>query len=120
MNIKLRTDSVDEIKKELFNKGCIDLGIGSYARWIHKNWHEVFLKKGLIKKTYDGLYVPRMMVFEQYCEWIGLYTDFIKSRETKYVLSPEQIAKIKAENLFERYKQEILIEEDRSNPAVRL
>jgi hypothetical protein len=52
--------------KRLEAKGYIDLGSGSYFRFIHKEWFDKAVKEGIIIKSKDGKWLPIIEMEESY------------------------------------------------------
>jgi len=88
-------------KKRLEAKGIIDLGIGSYWRFMDKEWFEKAKQEEIIKQNAYGQWVP-LVVMEEKTETIGRRG---KDAITKIVgtrISQESLRKLK--DFSDRYE----------------
>lgn len=91
---------MNPFEQELFAKGYIKLQPGSYRIWISKRWHEMFVRRGLVRKNYYKQYCPLMETLQEFCRWDDLYDklchdrDFPKSRP---FLTENEIVEIRRE-----------------------
>lgn len=58
---------------ELFHKGYIKLQPGSYRIWMSKKWHEMFVRRGFVKKNFYKQYVGNMDTLSYFIIWLTLY-----------------------------------------------
>lgn len=115
-------DKNNPIQNELFKKGYVYLPIGSYRRWILKNWHELFVYKKLITRNAYGQFVPLRDTLRDFMYWDNLYNQFERARDNVpkgSLLTPEEAAAIKQENLFDGIEQLTLITTD-TQPEITL
>ena len=77
---------MNPFESELFSKGYIKLPLGSYALWISKKWHMMFVRRGLVIKNFYNQYIIVGENLSVYLKWIRLYDktqhdrDFPKSK----------------------------------------
>jgi len=113
--------------KRLEAKGYIDLGIGSWYRFIHKEWFDNAVKEGIIKKSENGQWLPPVDFIEEK-EIIGMrgknpvyskkkntskmsqdsldkLTEFDK-RYKSWLYSQQQIS-MELDNLVKQYEKQI-------------
>lgn len=90
---------MNEFEKQLFTKGYIKLQLGSYRTWMSKRWHEMFIRRGLVRKNFYGQYSPQADNVAEFCKWLDRYDklqhdrDFPKSYKQ---LTESEIIEIRA------------------------
>ncbi len=91
---------MNEFEKQLFAKGYIKLQQGSYRIWVSKKWHDMFVRRGLVRKTFDGQYSPNTGSFSEFIKWLDLYDKMQHDREypkSYKKLSESEILEIRRE-----------------------
>lgn len=94
--------SKEEAIKRLAAWDYVTLELGSYHRFIYKQWHEYFVKNGLVKQNRYKQFVPIMQNLNRCNEWLTLYKAWMDAREFPdiYQLTPDQAKQIREANLF--------------------
>lgn len=72
---------MNPFETELFKKGYVKLQHGSYYVWISKRWHEMFVRRGLVKKNFYGQYCCVKENFSEYDKWCVLYEKTCHDRD---------------------------------------
>lgn len=91
---------MNEYEKQLFTRGYIKLQPGSYRIWVGKKWHEMFVRRGLVRKNLYKQYVANTHSLSVFIRWLDLYDktqhdrDFPKSYKQ---LTEEELLEIRRE-----------------------
>ena len=72
---------MNEFEKQLFKKGYIRLQQGSYMIWISKRWHEMFVRRGLVRKNFYGQWCAVKDSIPEYGRWCDLYDKLCHDRD---------------------------------------
>jgi hypothetical protein len=91
---------MNPFEQSLFQKGYCKLQQGSYHIWISKRWHEMFIRRGLVRKNFYGQFVPNRETLSIFIEWMDLYRKAEHDRDwpkSYKQLTPEEIEKIRLE-----------------------
>lgn len=90
---------MNEFENDLFKKGYVKLQLGSYRIWMGKKWHEMFVRRGLVKKNFFGQYSPQKDSLQEFCRWLTLYDKLEHDRDypkSNPFLTGEEIIEIRA------------------------
>lgn len=80
---------MNPLEESLFKKGYCKLQHGSYYVWISKRWHEMFVRRGLVRKNFYGQFVGNRDTIQELIRWLDLYTKVEHDRD--FPKSPPQL-----------------------------
>lgn len=86
--------------QHLFNKGYVQLSLGSYRVWIHKNWHEYAVSKKWVKLNHLGMWIPVLNFHVQLGEFLKLYDIWKDALEYNKKLEPDIYNRLVLEGLI--------------------
>lgn len=89
---------MNELEKRLFAKGYIKLQLGSYRVWISKKWHEMFVRRGLVRKNFYGQFMSNTATLAEFCKWLELYDKACHDRDypkSEKMVNPAEMEEIR-------------------------
>lgn len=89
---------MNPFEEELFKKGYCKLRLGSYRIWISKRWHEMFVRRGLVRKNFYGQYCPNTLTLQEFIRWSVLYDKVQHDRDypkSNPLLTPQELEMIR-------------------------
>ena len=84
----------------MFTKGYVRLQPGSYHVWVSKKWHEMFVRRGFVKKNFYKQYCPNMDTIKEFITWLTLYDKSLHDRDfprSNPLLKKEELEMIQRE-----------------------
>ncbi len=78
---------MDKFTEHMIKKGWVKLQPGSYRTWMSKRWHEMFERRGLVRKNLYQQFVANTGSLPEFIKWLDLYDkaqhdrDFPKSNK---------------------------------------
>lgn len=90
---------MNPFEESLFKKGYVKLQLGSYRIWMGKKWHEMFVRRGLVRKNFFGQFTINKDSLEEFCRWLTLYDKLEHDRDypkSNKFLTEEEIIEIRA------------------------
>ncbi len=57
----------------MIKKGWVKLQPGSYRIWMSKRWHEMFVRRGLVRKNLYQQFIPNTGNLLEFMKWLELY-----------------------------------------------
>ncbi len=64
---------MNEFTEFMIKKGWVKLQPGSYRTWMSKRWHEMFERRGLVRKNFYQQFVPNTGSLPEFIKWLELY-----------------------------------------------
>ena len=89
---------MEPFTESMIKKGYVKLAMGSYRIWVSKKWHEMFVRRGLVRKNFYGQFCPNTGSLPEFIRWLSLYDKLIHDRDyprSNPMLTPEELVEIR-------------------------